>query len=115
MQFAPSVEMLLFQRHQIRQKIRSTQPKVTAPAPEPYSVQEDKCQYAYVAIMETGQIYMDLTCRSPTTSLSASKYILVLYDYDSNSVLSASMKHRRDKELLRTFDLLIQSLIIHGI
>jgi hypothetical protein len=65
--------------------------------------------------METNQIYTDLTCIFPTTSLSGNKYILILYDYDSNIVLSATMKNRGDKEMVRAFDLLIQSLIIRGL
>jgi hypothetical protein len=63
--------------------------------------------------MEKGQISTDLTVIFPTTSLSGNKYILILYDYDSNSVLSAPMKNRGDKETVCVFDLLIQSLIIH--
>jgi hypothetical protein len=59
-------------------------------------VQEDKCNYIYAAIMETNQIYTGITGRFPTTSLSGNKYILILYDYDSNSVLSAPMKNRGD-------------------
>jgi hypothetical protein len=55
-------------------------------------IQEDKCHYMYAARLETTQIYSDLTGRFPTTSLSGNKYILILYDYDSNSVLSAPMK-----------------------
>jgi hypothetical protein len=43
------------------------------------------------------------------------KYILILYDYDSNSVLSSPMKNRGDKDMVRAFDLLIQSLIIRGL
>jgi hypothetical protein len=65
--------------------------------------------------METYQIYTELTGRFPTTSLSGNKYILILYDYDSNSVLSAPMKNRGDKEMVSAFDLLIQSLVIHGL
>jgi hypothetical protein len=56
-------------------------------------VQEDKCNYVYAAAMETNQIYSDLTGRFPTTSLSGNKYILILYYYDSNGVLSAPMKN----------------------
>jgi hypothetical protein len=50
--------------------------------------------------------------RIPTTSLSGKKYILILYDYDSNSILSSPMKNRGDKEMVRAFDILIQSLIL---
>jgi hypothetical protein len=41
--------------------------------------------------------------------------MLILYDYDSNSILSAPMKNRGDKEMVRAFDLLIQSLILRGL
>jgi hypothetical protein len=78
-------------------------------------VQEDKCRYVYRVIMETGQIYTYLTGRFPTTSHSGNKYIPVLYEIDSSSVLSAPIKNRGDKEMVSTFDLLIQSLIMSGL
>jgi hypothetical protein len=88
----------------IRHNIQSTQPAEVEPAPDSYMVQEDKCYFMYTAIVETDQIYTDLTGRFPTTSLSGNKYILILYDYDSNSVLSAPMKNRGDKDIVRSFD-----------
>jgi hypothetical protein len=99
----------------IRQNIRSTQPAVVEPNPESDTVQEDKCNFIYAAIMETNQIYTDLTGIFTTTSLSGNKYILIMYDYDSNSVVSAPMKNRGDKHMVRSFELLIQSLIIRGL
>jgi hypothetical protein len=101
--------------NQFRQNISSTQPAVDQPAPEPDMAQEEKCNYIYAAVMETNQIYTDLTGRFSTISLSGNKYILILYDYDSNSVLSAPMKNRGDKDMVHAFDLLIQSLIIRGL
>jgi hypothetical protein len=65
--------------------------------------------------METSQIYTDLTGIFPTTSLGGNTYILTLYDYDSNIILSVPMKNRGDKEIVRAVDLLIQSLIIRGL
>jgi hypothetical protein len=65
--------------------------------------------------METNQIYTYLTGRFPTTSIIGSKYILTLYDYYSNGAISAPMKNRGDKDMVRPFDLLIQSLIIRGL
>jgi hypothetical protein len=99
----------------IRQNIRSTQPDVVEPTPESEMVQEEKCNFIYATIMETNQIYTDITGIFTTTSLSGNKYILILYDYESNSVLSDPMKNRGDKDMVRAFDLLIQSLIIHGL
>jgi hypothetical protein len=78
-------------------------------------VQEETCNYIYAAVMETNQIYTYLTGRFPTTSLSGNKYILILYDYDGSIVLSAPMKDRGDKDMIRAFELLIQSLIIRGL
>jgi hypothetical protein len=101
--------------NQIRQNIRFTQPDVEQSTPEIHMVQEDKCNFIYSAVMDTNQIYTDLTGRFPTTSLSGDKYILFLFDYDINSVLSAPMKNRGDKDMVRSFDLLIQSLIIRGL
>jgi hypothetical protein len=60
-------------------------------------------------------IYICLTGILPTTYHSCNKYILILYDYDSNSVLSAPMKNRGDREIVCTFDFLIQYLIIRGL
>jgi hypothetical protein len=101
--------------NQIRQHIRSTQPAVADPPPESELVQEEKCNFMYAAIMETNQIYTYLTGIFPTTSISINKYILILYDYDINSVLSTSMKNRGDKEMVRAFDLPIQFLAFHGL
>jgi hypothetical protein len=66
---------------------------------DPYAdiVQEDKCHYLYATTLETNQIYLDLTGRFPTKLLSGNKYMLILYDYDSNIILSAPMKNRGDK------------------
>jgi hypothetical protein len=101
--------------NQIRQNIRSTQQVVVVMAPETDIVQEDKCHYIYTTTLETNQIYSDLTGRFPTASLSGNKYMLILYDYDSNRILSAPMKNRGDKEMVLVFDLLIQSLILRGL
>jgi hypothetical protein len=101
--------------NQIRQNIRSTRPVVEKTAPETDMIQEDKCHYIYTTTLETNKIYSDLTGRFPTTSLSRNKYILIMYDYDINSVLSTPMKNRGDKEMAKAFDFLIQSLIFRGL
>jgi hypothetical protein len=87
--------------HQISQNIRSTQPAVLEPTPESDMVQEDKCKYIYAPIMYTDQIDTDLTGRFTTTSLSGNNYILILYNYGRNSVLSVPMRNRGDKDMIR--------------
>jgi hypothetical protein len=86
--------------NQICQNIHSKKLVVEKTAPEPDMIQEDKCHYIYAATLKTNQIYSDLTGRFPTTSLSGNTYILILYDYDINSVLSAPFKNRGDKEMV---------------
>jgi hypothetical protein len=70
--------MVKYHMNKIWKNIRSTQPKVMAPMKELDMVQEDTFRYIYAAVMETGQIYTDLTGRFPTTSYSGKKYILIL-------------------------------------
>jgi hypothetical protein len=101
--------------NQIRKNIRSTQQPEIITEPAADTVQEEKCNYLYATTLEINQIYSVLTGRFPTTSLSGNKYMLILYDYDSNNILSAPMKNRGDKEMVRAFDLLIKSLILRGL
>jgi hypothetical protein len=77
--------------NQICQHIRATQYAVADTTPESELLQEDKCNFIYADIMETNQIYTDLTGRFPTASLSGNKYILILFDYDSKRFLSDPM------------------------
>jgi len=44
----------------------------------------------------TGQISTNLTGRFPVASSRGNKYLLVLYNYDSNSILTDAMKNRSD-------------------
>ena len=43
------------------------------------------------------------------------KYIYVMYEYDCNEILTAEMKNRSDKQIIRTFTELTEDLKIHGI
>jgi hypothetical protein len=101
--------------NQIHQNTRSTQTAISKPTPESEMVKEEKCNFIYAAIMEKNQIYTDLTGRFTTPSLSGNKCIFILCDYESNIIISAPMKNRGDKGMVRAFDLLIQSLIIRGL
>jgi hypothetical protein len=61
---------------------QSQGPKVTIT--EPDLDQGIKTQYVYAATIDAGQIYTDQTCRFPVVSSKGHKYIMILYDYDSN-------------------------------
>jgi hypothetical protein len=47
-----------------------------------------KTQFVYAAPIDAGQIYTDQTCSFPVVSSKVKKYIMILYDYDSNAILA---------------------------
>jgi hypothetical protein len=62
-----------------------------------------KTQYVYAATIDAGQIYTDQTGRFPVVSSKGNKYIMILYDYDSNAILAKLIKDRTAPELLKAF------------
>jgi hypothetical protein len=54
-------------------------------------------------IKMTGQIYNDQTGRFPITSSRGNKYIMVVYDYDSNVILTEPLKSHSKNELHRAY------------
>jgi hypothetical protein len=48
-------------------------------------------------------------------SSKGNKYIMILYDYDSNAILAQPIKDRTDPELLRAFQVLEQELVVRGL
>ena len=51
----------------------------------------------------TGNLYSDLTGRFPVQSSSGHKYILVAYNFDSNSIHVRHLKSRHDNDTIQTF------------
>ena len=49
---------------------------------------------------------MDHTGRLPVTSIRGSKYIMVLFDHDSNAILVEPLKSRSAQEIGRTYEVL---------
>jgi hypothetical protein len=74
-----------------------------------------KTQYVYAATIDAGQIYTDQTGRFPVVSSKGNKYIIVLYDYDSNAILAKPIKNRTAPELLKAFQFMEQELVARGL
>jgi hypothetical protein len=74
-----------------------------------------KTQYVYAATIDAGQIYTDQTGRFPVVSSKGNKYIMVLYDYDSNAILEKPIKYRTAPELLNAFQVAEQELVARGL
>jgi hypothetical protein len=70
-----------------------------------------KTQFVYAATIDAGQIYTDQKRRFPVVSSKGNKYIMILYDYDSNSILAQPIKDRTAPELLKVFQAMEQELV----
>jgi hypothetical protein len=51
-----------------------------------------KTHLVYAVVIDQGQIYTDLTGRSPVRSSKGNWYVIICYFYDSNYVKSVPMK-----------------------
>ena len=105
--------------NQQRRNVRSTQLQVSTPNLKSDPIIDPdlnvKTHQMFAATIKiTGQISTDLTGRFPVTSSRGNKYLLVLYDYDSNSILTDAMKNRSDNKHLHTYKKLHQYLVERG-
>jgi hypothetical protein len=74
-----------------------------------------KTQYVYAATIDAVQIYTDQTGQLPVVSSKGNKYIMILYDYDSNAIFAQPIKDRTAPELLRVFQVMEQELVARGL
>jgi hypothetical protein len=99
--------------NQQRQSTLSTQTQAPTNAPALDPTSTGKTEFIYATIINYGQIHSDLTGRFPTTSAKGKKYVLVVYDYDTNNVLKEPMKNRGDQEMVRAYNKFIQEGVDH--
>jgi hypothetical protein len=74
-----------------------------------------KTHFVYAATIDAGQIYTDQTGIFPVVSSKGNKYIIILYDYDINSILSQPNKDRTAPELLKAFQVMEQEFVARGL
>jgi hypothetical protein len=74
-----------------------------------------KTQFIYAAAIDAGQIYTYQTGIFPVVSSKGNKYIMILYDYDSNAILAQPIKDRTAPELLKSFQVMEQALVARGL
>jgi hypothetical protein len=102
--------------NQQRQNARTTKIKDTKEiGTEPDFDHEIKSQLVYAATLDAGQIYTDQTGRFPVISSKGNKYIMILYDYESNAILAQPIKDRTAPELLKAFQVMEQELVARGL
>jgi hypothetical protein len=69
----------------------------------------------YAAIVDAGQIYTDQTGRFPVISNKGNVSIMVLYEYDGNAITAEPIKNNKAAELLRSFQVMEQTLTARGL
>ena len=88
-------------------------------APQPAIEDGRRTHHAYTGIIEyhptEGKVFTDLTGRFPVQSAQGNKYLLVLYDYDSNSIHALPMKNRSEPEMIRVYDKIYTTLTRAGL
>jgi hypothetical protein len=117
---------------QQRQNIRSTQAPTNLPVPDTISsdtnlpahtdgsapIQENtniRTHHIFAVSHDLKiQIASNLTGRFPTTAFDGHQYVLIIYDYDSHSILAETMKNRLAQEHLRAYNKLYHYLCARG-
>jgi hypothetical protein len=74
-----------------------------------------KTHQVFAALVDVGKVYGDLTGRFQVQSSRGHQSILTLYDYDSNTISTESMKNRTDNEMIRAYTALHQKFINAGL
>jgi hypothetical protein len=101
--------------NQQRQNARTTKTKNTKIINQETDMDHGiNTQFVYAATIDADQIYIDQTCRFPVVSSRGNKYIMILYDYDSNAILAQPIKDRTDPELLKALQVMEQELVARG-
>jgi hypothetical protein len=101
--------------NQQRQHARSTKVKDPKVIMEETDLDQGiKTQYVYAITIDAGQIYTDQTGQFPVVSSKGNKYIMILYDYDSNAIMVQPIKDRTAPGLLRAFQVSEQELVARG-
>jgi hypothetical protein len=102
--------------NQQRQNARTTKIKDTKVITKETDMDNGiKTKFVYAATIDAGQIYTDQTGRFPVVSSKSNKYIMILYDYDSNAILAQPIKDRTAPELLKAFQVMEQELMARGL
>ena len=103
---------------QYRQNIRFTKTAVsptTTLSPDPVEPQIRSHKVFLKTFELTGKFSTDQTGRFPVTSSRGSKYLMVLFDHDSNAILVGPLKSRSAQELVRAYEVLHAHLCDHGL
>ena len=82
----------------------------------PVSKQEERCNLVYATCSTiTGQVFTDQTGKFVVPSTAGHNYVMILYDYDGNSIQSEPMKSRTAQEHVRAYQTVHTKLVKQGL
>ena len=98
--------------NQTRKNVRSTKPKaVPMEVCDTSKLKGKKERDVYTKVYDVREtIFSDQTGQFPKRSLSGNKYIMVMVEIDSSGILVEPMKSRKDAEMIRAYQTLVQRL-----
>jgi hypothetical protein len=105
---------------QHRKNIQSTKPLAEEDADDVTTVEttNHRTNFVYATIgvihVPTGQVYTNQTGQFPVDSNEGHKYMMILYDYDSNAILTAPLKDRKGPTIKHAFEQLHRLLVQKG-
>jgi hypothetical protein len=102
--------------NQQRKNARTTQIKTKNAGNQESDIDHGiKTQFVYATTIDAGQIKTDQTGRFSVVSSKGNKYIMILYDYDSNVILAQPIKDRTTPALLKAFQIMEDKLVARSL
>ena len=105
--------------HLDQQRQRKRKRKHPSPEEQPIPSTGTRSHTIYAAILDpatpTGRTYSDLTGRFPIQSNRGAKYILVVYEYDSNAIIVRPLRNPTASEITYVFQSVIQYILARGL
>ena len=95
-------------------KIESETTQDLFPSSENKNLKTQHCFASIVSFESTAKAYSDQTGKFPFTSSRGNKYLMIVYDYDSNAILQEPLKSKTASELVRAWSKIHKRLMIGG-
>ena len=101
--------------NQSRKNVWSTKPKPMESS-DKTTLRGGKGPYMYTKVYKVrNTVFTDQTGQFPTQSQNGNKYIMVMVEIDSNGILVESLNSRKDSELTRAYQSMMERLKKSGI
>ena len=117
----PPNSVAMHKGHMDQQRMRRTEKSTPSNstffmADDDHMPLREKTHACFVSLqtMEDGQIFSDQTGAFPTTSTRGYKYIMVVYDYDTNAIIVEPTKNKTAETMVSAFSILHSRLTKAG-